>query len=722
MAAPAPRPPGLCCCRKGPPPGPEAPPAPPPPPPEPPPDVASASSSQLFRLRHLQLGLELRPAARALAGCLVLELCALRARPRALVLDTHPALRVLSAGYRRAPAGEGPCAFGFPAGPGPLPAEPLLPCGSACALTPLLPDPSTASSSPLSAPSTASTPLSAPATPGLSPDPGAQAQLAALPSSPPACPSPDCPPAPDLPPPPFPTFPDPSAASCPLVFRVDPFTEYGSSLTISLPAALQPHQPFQIIVRYTTTDGPAIWWLDPELTCGKAKPFVFTQGHSVCNRSFFPCFDTPAVKCTYSATVKAPAGIQVLMSATQSTYLEQEGVYQFYMEYPVPAYLVALVAGDLISADIGPRSRVWAEPCLLPTAISKLSGMVERWLSAAESLYGPYIWGRYDIVFLPPSFPIVAMENPCLTFIISSILESDDFLIIDVIHEIAHSWFGNAVTNATWEEMWLSEGLATYAQRRITTETYGAAFTCLETAFRLDALHRQMKLLGEDNPVSKLQVKLEPGVNPSNLMNLFTYEKGYCFVYYLSQLCGDPKHFDSFLRAYIEKYKFTSVVAQDLLDSFLNFFPELKEQSVDNKAEVIKKLSECYSSQLDTMNAEIRIRWLQIVVRNDYYPDFYKVRHFLEYQMSRMYTIPLYEDICTGTLKSFALEVFYQTQNQLHPNLRKTIQQILTQGLNPLPTTDTTAVATDTPTMVLEDKPSEAANSAISLRDVNVSA
>ncbi|XP_053930619.1 aminopeptidase RNPEPL1 [Cuculus canorus] len=721
MAAPAPRPPGLCCCRKGSAPGPEAP--PPPPPEPPPPDVASASSSQLFGLRHLRLGLELRPEARALAGCLVLELCALRPHPRALVLDVHPALRVLSAAFRRAQPGEAPCAFAFQPGDAapPPPAEP-----------------------------------------------------------------------------PLPVFARPPAAARPLGFRVDPFTDYGSSLTVSLPAALQPHQPFQIIVRYTAADGPAIWWLDPELTYGNAKPFVFTQGHSVCNRSFFPCFDTPAVKCTYSATVKAPAGLQVLMSATQSTYLEEEGVYQFYMEYPVPAYLVALVAGDLIHADIGPRSRVWAEPCLLPTAISKLSGMVERWLTAAESLYGPYIWGRYDIVFLPPSFPIVAMENPCLTFIISSILESDEFLIIDVIHEVAHSWFGNAVTNATWEEMWLSEGLATYAQRRITTETYGAAFTCLETAFRLDALHRQMKLLGEDNPVSKLQVKLEPGVNPSNLMNLFTYEKGYCFVYYLSQLCGDPRHFDSFLRAYIEKYKFTSVVAQDLLDSFLNYFPELKEQCVESKAgleferwlnatgpplaepdlsqgssltrpvetlfrlwttepldsvaaassvdltkwrtfqtvlfldrlldgsplphEVIKKLSECYSSQLDSMNAEIRIRWLQIVVRNDYYPDLYKVRRFLENQMSRMYTIPLYEDLCTGTLKSFALEIFYQTQNQLHPNLRKTIQQILSQGLNPLPAIDTTTVTTDTPAMVLEDKVSEATNGAISLRDVNVSA
>ncbi|XP_055501389.1 aminopeptidase RNPEPL1 isoform X2 [Leucoraja erinacea] len=533
--------------------------------------------------------------------------------------------------------------------------------------------------------------------------------------------------------------------SWPLIHRLDPFTDYGSSLVITLPAAIKAHTNFQIIIKYTTADGPAIWWLDPELTSGNSKPFLFTHGHSVCNRSFFPCFDTPAVKSTYSATVMVPPGIKVLMSATQSTFDEQENIYRFQMEYPVPAYLLALVAGDLISADIGPRSRVWAEPCLLKMATAKLNGTVERWLSAAENLFGPYMWERYDVVFLPPSFPIVAMENPCLTFIISCILESDEFLIIDVIHEIAHSWFGNAVTNATWEEMWLSEGLATYAQRRITTETYG--------------------------------------VNPSSLMNLFTYEKGFCFVYYLSQLCGDTKCFDSFLRAYVEKFKFTSVVAGDLLEFFLGFFPELREKCVDNKKgleferwlnasgppllepdlsqgsslikpvetlyqlwssetldgnhitdidiskwktfqivhlldklldrspmppEVMMKLSKSYSALLNSMNAEIRIRWLQIVVRNNYLPDFYKVRRFLENHTSRMYTGPLYEDLCAGTMKAIAMETFYLTQNRLHVNLRRAIQQIFAHSANPA------AVMT-----LLEDKPSDT-TTPISLRNVNV--
>uniref|UniRef100_A0A4W4DN74 Peptidase M1 leukotriene A4 hydrolase/aminopeptidase C-terminal domain-containing protein n=1 Tax=Electrophorus electricus TaxID=8005 RepID=A0A4W4DN74_ELEEL len=540
-------------------------------------DVASASNFHSFKLRHFHLDLNINFAVKRMTGWQVLELVPIHPGIQALILDTHPSLLIHS-----------------------------IDCKV----------------------------------------PGASG-------------------VPDL--------------FLPLTYRVEPFTDYGSSLNITLPAAVnRPHRAFRITIRYTTTDGPAIWWLDTELTCGQTKPLVFTQGHSVCNRSFFPCFDTPAVKSTYSATVRVPDGVTVLMSASRSVYSKQDRLFQFSMENPVPAYLVALVAGDLQHTDIGPRSRVWAEPCILTCAVSKLGGSVERCLNVAEELFGPYVWGRYDIVFLPPSFPIVAMENPCLTFIISSILESQEFLLIDVIHEIAHGWFGNAVTNATWEEMWLSEGLATYAQRRITMVAYGEAFTCLETVFRLDALHRQMRLLGDNSPVSKLQAKFEPGVNPSSLMNLFTYEKGFCFVSYLSQLCGDIKKFDTFLKAYIEQFRFSSVVAKDLLDFFLGFFPELKDtltgpvqrlcdlwgmeppdphaitafdlstwstfQTVlflDRLLDrsplpqgVMSLLSGCYSALLDQMNAEVQIRWLQIVVRNAFYPDLHRVRNFLHKHVS----------------------------------------------------------------------------------------
>ncbi|XP_073531407.1 aminopeptidase RNPEPL1 [Phyllobates terribilis] len=863
--------PALCCCRRPLHPGPV---------PEPPqqfvpgpPDPASASSFQLYRLHHFHLGLELRPDTRDLSGCLVLEVSPLVPGGPALVLDTHPVVRVSSVRCRRGGRQGKNASPRYSHSANQTCAKTEEPrTGNALGVCPprrgasdssgssqtteqlwyVAQEPGTPDCSPIVTPEpldlsvsrnhtspgaemscspsgpggpivnghrppasllTSLNPLAAPYSPTadlsfhsssscytLSPDPLVSPTLEGTfaPSvTPPHFPPMDIPGMEEFPS----TFSQPCGihnasdsgpphCTCcfPLDFRVDELTDYGSALTITVPETLQTNETFQVIVHYVTGEGPAVWWLDPELSYGSSELFVFTQGHSVCNRSFFPCFDTPAVKCTYSASVKAPAGIRVLMSCTHSYYIEEMGIFQFYMEHPVPAYLVALTAGHLLPADIGPRSRVWAEPCVLSMAVGKLAGRVEQWLQAAETLYGPYIWGRYDIVFLPPSFPIVAMENPCLTFVICSILDSEDFLLIDVIHEIAHGWFGNAVTNASWEEMWLSEGLATYAQRRITTLVYGASFTCLETTFRLEALHRQIRILGQDTPFSRLQAKLDPGVNPSNLMNLFTYEKGFCFVHYLSQLCGDQDNFDAFLRDYIEKFKFRSVVAQDLLESYLSFFPHLKGESpkysedlqferwlnapgppmtqpdlsqgsiftstvealselwmaepLDIEAaanfanisdwqtfqtvlfldklldqsplrpEVMLQLSLCYSADIATMNTEIRIRWLQIVVRNNFQPDLPRVRHFLLCQTSRMYTIPLYEDLTAGPLKSCALEIFYQTHGHLHPNLRKTIQQILAQGGS--------VVQSDTALPVLSTELCTQGSS--SLRDVNVTA
>ncbi|XP_059187577.1 aminopeptidase RNPEPL1 [Centropristis striata] len=663
-------------------------------------DVASASNFSCFQLRHLHLDLRLNFAVKEMSGWLVLDLVPVQPGVQTLVLDSHPSLLIHSIDCKVPGAGQ---------------EEPVS-----------------------------------------------------------------------------------------LTYRVDPFTDYGSSLNISLPSgAVKPGRLIQITVRYTTTDGPAIWWLDSELTCGQSRPLVFTQGHSVCNRSFFPCFDTPAVKSTYTATVRVPDGVTVLMSASRSSYSKQDRVFQFSMESPVPSYLVALVAGELQHVDVGPRSRVWAEPCLLSCAVKKLGGSVERWLGVAEELFGPYLWGRCDIVFLPPSFPIVAMENPCLTFIIASILESSEFLLIDVVHEIAHGWFGNAVTNATWEEMWLSEGLATYAQRRITTEAYGEAFTCLETAVRLDALHRQLRLLGDNNPVSKLQVKFEPGVNPSSLMNLFTYEKGFCFVAYLSELSGDVRRFDCFLRDYISEFKFKSVVAQDLIDFFLDYFPQLKDAAVSHREgleferwlsgsgpplyepdlsaggaltrpvqdlcdlwrssapdlhalttfdlsawstfqivlfldrmldlsplppDVMSRLSSCYSSLFEGLNAEVQIRWLQMVVRNSFYPELPRVRAFLHKHTSRMYTVPLYDDMVAGVMKCVAVETFNQTQRRLHPTLRRTLQQILFQpgaaptNQNAPPSPSPFPPPQPAPTATASTGTGTPAAASIALRDVNVSA
>ncbi|XP_077421931.1 aminopeptidase RNPEPL1 isoform X2 [Vanacampus margaritifer] len=560
-----------------------------------------------------------------------------------------------------------------------------------------------------------------------------------------------------------------------LAFRLEPFADFGSALKIDLPELVEVGTHVQVTVRYAATDGPAMWWLDSELTCGQDRPLVFTQGHSVSNRSFFPCFDSPAVKSTYTAAIRVPDDVTVLMSASRSCYSKAARVFHFSMDTPVPAYLVALVAGNLRHADVGPRSRVWAEPCLLSCAAKKLGGSVERWLTTAEGLFGPYLWGRCDLVFLPPSFPIVAMENPCLTFIVASILESGEFLLVDVVHEIAHAWFGNAVTNASWEEMWLSEGLATYAQRRITQQAYGAAFTCLESAVRLDALHRQLRLLGDDNPVTRLQVQLEPGVNPSTLMNLFTYEKGFCFVSYLSSLCGDVGRFDDFLRDYISEFKFASVVAQDFLDLYLATFPEAaRNQGADFQRwltgcgappyqpdlsagaaltqpvrdlcrawtggrhhateaaavsdvagwttfqvvlfldcmlehaplthEVMSHLRARYASLFDGLNAEVQVRWLQLVVRSVFYPDLPRLVAFLQKHTSRMYTVPLYEDLSAGAMRGVAVDAFRQTRRRLHPNLRRTLQQIIAQAQ------DNAHVTAQSP------------DAAVSLRDVNVSA
>ncbi|NXW08135.1 AMPB Aminopeptidase, partial [Fregetta grallaria] len=209
--------------------------------------------------------------------------------------------------------------------------------------------------------------------------------------------------------------------------------------------------------------------------------------------------------------VQVPEGFTAVMSAT-SWEKQKDNTFVFKMSQPIPSYLIALAVGDIVSADVGPRSRVWAEPCLIEAARKEYDGVIEEFLAVGERLFGPYVWGRYDILFMPPSFPFGGMENPCLTFVTPCLLAGDRSLVDVIIHEISHSWFGNLVTNATWGEFWLNEGFTMYAQRRISTEIYGSAYTCLEAATGRALLRQHMDNTGEDHPLNKLRVVIEPGL------------------------------------------------------------------------------------------------------------------------------------------------------------------------------------------------------------------
>uniref|UniRef100_A0A8C2D8P9 Aminopeptidase B n=1 Tax=Cyprinus carpio TaxID=7962 RepID=A0A8C2D8P9_CYPCA len=498
-------------------------------------------------------------------------------------------------------------------------------------------------------------------------------------------------------------------------FLIRDFTNYGTTLVVKFPTPFNSDDKLQLAIKYTASDGPGVCWLEPEQTAGKLKPYVFTQGQAVLNRSFFPCFDTPAVKSTYSATVQVPDGFTAVMSASEWEQRQTDRAFLFTMERPIPAYLVALAVGDLQSAEVGPR---------------------------------------YDVLFMPPSFPFGGMENPCLTFVTPCLLAGDRSLADVIVHEICHSWFGNLVTNATWSDFWLNEGFTMYAQRRVCRELYGEAFTCLEAATGKALLRQHMDNTGEDHPLNKLRVKIEPGVDPDDTYNETPYEKGFCFVSYLAHLAGDQSRFDAFLKAYVDKFKFRSVIAEDVLDFYLEFFPDLKEKNVHQikgldfdswlnvsgwppyvpdlsagqelmkpaellaemwvnhsldlesicKTDIklwktyqtvyflekileksplpdghIKKLEECYSHIIESNNAELKLRWALIVAKNQHKPGFQHIRNFLTSQGKQKYTLPVYRALWNGSeeTKALALEVFSATSNQLHFNVRNYVKKII---------------------------------------------
>jgi leukotriene A-4 hydrolase/aminopeptidase len=326
---------------------------------------------------------------------------------------------------------------------------------------------------------------------------------------------------------------------------------FGSALSISV----LPETKSVTIAYETDPEAEALQWLSPEQTHGKVHPFLFSQSQAILARTWIPCQDGPGVKFTYSARIQTAPELLALMSAENGNEKSKDGVYFFKMDQPVSSYLMALTVGDLSYQSTGRNSGVFAEPGMLKACAWEFEDM-QSMIDSAEELYGPYQWGQYDVVVLPPSFPFGGMENPRLTFATPTIIAGDRSLVSLIAHELAHSWSGNLVTNETWNDFWLNEGFTVYFEQRIMEKIYGKEFADMETKLGMGGLKETLASLNAEGKGKDTHLYLDlAGRNPDDGLTDVAYEKGRFFLQTIEAAVG-REAFDVFLKAYFTENAF----------------------------------------------------------------------------------------------------------------------------------------------------------------------
>jgi aminopeptidase N len=502
-----------------------------------------------------------------------------------------------------------------------------------------------------------------------------------------------------------------------------------------------PEEGGRIVVRYRTSpDAAAVQWLTPAQT-SSGRPFLFTQGQAILTRTWVPTQDSPGIRQTYEAAVTVPAGLTAVMSAEQLTPEGEPAgggtTYRFRLGNPVPPYLIALAIGDLAFREIGPRSGVWAEPDVVERAAYEFADL-EAMMDAAEALYGPYRWGRYDVLVLPPSFPFGGMENPRLTFATPTILAGDRSLVSLIAHELAHSWSGNLVTNATWADFWLNEGFTTYFENRIMEAVYGA-----EYARMLEQLSRrelEEEIAGLDPADTRLHLDLA-GRDPDAGMTAVAYDKGAAFLRTVETAVGRER-FDAFLRSYFDAHAFQPMTTEGFLtyldreliagDAELrarimpeewaygtglpaNVPPVESEAfrwaagyaenasadpavlptvpwaswSTQERLHFLRSLpAELSDDQLAAFdeafglsasgNSEVLFAWLEVAIRNEYEPALPAVERFLTSQGRRKFVRPLYAALAaTDWGRPHAERIYRQARPTYHSVTANSVDAIL---------------------------------------------
>jgi leukotriene-A4 hydrolase len=332
---------------------------------------------------------------------------------------------------------------------------------------------------------------------------------------------------------------------------------FGSALHIAMPPGTD-----RVRVTYSTSPtARGLQWLTPEQTAGRKHPFLFSQAQAIQARSFVPLQDLPGVRVTYDATIRTPKDLVAVMAAEVVANTSRPGTFTFRMPQPIPSYLLALAVGDLVFKPMSDRTGVWAEPSMVDAAAREFED-TEKMIQVTERLYGPYRWGRYDLLVLPPSFPFGGMENPRVTFATPTVITGDKSLVALVAHELAHSWSGNLVTNATWSDFWLNEGFTTYLERRIVEAVYGKPRADMEAMIGVRELEESRKTI--DVPKDRTLLPDMTGRDPDDAYSTVPYEQGALFVAFLEAQFGRDT-LDAFLRRWFDGHAFQSATTDDFL-------------------------------------------------------------------------------------------------------------------------------------------------------------